>query len=225
MTGRHEFEAAQAEAFDGAILSSYGAPPKLAAGDLPMLAVCARHLAPVGGAVRLAGRPLRRTALLEWLAAAEGEAQRPEPAPTAVLREHRPRLLVVDDSAVNRMIVHRFVSLDLYEIAEARDGREAVEAAAALAPEIILMDVSMPVLDGIEATREIRRLERARGSAPATIIALTANANPVHADACLRSGMDGYLTKPIKRAALLAALETAHRSAECSAPRAGRVAG
>ena len=226
VAGRDEFEAARTtKAFDGAILSFRAAPPRLPAGDLPVLAVCARHLAPVGGAVRVAARPLRRTALLEWLTAAEGQAPRPEPAPTAVPRDHRPRLLVVDDSAVNRTIVRRFVPPDLYEIAEARDGREAVEAVAAQAPEIILMDVSMPVLDGIEATREIRRLERARGSTPVTIIALTANANPAHADACLRGGMNSYLTKPIKRHALLAALETAHRSAEYPAPRAGRVAG
>ena len=225
VASRDEFEAAQAEAFDGAILSSYGVPPKLAAGSLPLLAVCARHLAPAGTAVRVAVRPLRRMALLEWLTATVGEARRPEPAPTAAPRDHRPRLLVVDDSAVNRMIVRRFVPPNLYEIAEARDGREAVEAVAALAPEIILMDVSMPVLDGIEATREIRRLECERGSAPVPIIALTANANPVHAEACLRSGMDSYLTKPIKRHALLAALETAHRSTKDPAPRAGRVAG
>ena len=226
VAGRDEFEAARTtKAFDGAILSFRAAPPRLPAGELPVLAVCARHLVPADGAVRVAARPLRGTALLEWLTAAEGQAPRPEPAPTAVPRDHRPRLLVVDDSAVNRMIVHRFVPPNLYEIAEARDGREAVEAVAALAPEIILMDLSMPVLDGIEATCEIRRLERERGSAPVTIIALTANANPVHADACLRSGMDGYLTKPIKRHALLAALETAHRSAEYPAPRAGRVAG
>lgn len=82
----------------------------------------------------------------------------------------------------------------------------------------------MLVLDGIEAIREISRLERERGLAPARIIVLTANADPADADACRRGGVDGHLTKSIERHASLAALETARRPVEDSAPAAGGAA-
>ncbi|MEM7239548.1 MAG: response regulator, partial [Pseudomonadota bacterium] len=83
-------------------------------------------------------------------------------------------------------------------------GREAVTAYGDVRPDLILMDVSMPELDGFAATAEIRALESAAGSATLPIIALTANAMAGDRERCLAAGMTDYLTKPIRKADLVA---------------------
>jgi CheY-like chemotaxis protein len=85
-----------------------------------------------------------------------------------------------------------------------QNGAEAVAAAAAGGFDLVLMDVQMPEVDGIEATRRIRALGGAAGRVP--VIALTANALPGDEEACLGAGMDGYLTKPVDVLALNEAL-------------------
>jgi CheY-like chemotaxis protein len=75
--------------------------------------------------------------------------------------------------------------------------------------DLVLMDVHMPGSDGITATRHIRKLEAERGTRRTPIIALTANALDEDRDACLAAGMDGFLTKPLDRERLAAALEMA----------------
>jgi CheY-like chemotaxis protein len=86
-----------------------------------------------------------------------------------------------------------------------KDGREAVEAATAGGFDVILMDVQMPEIDGLEATRQIRALPGPEAEVP--IIALTANAMPGDREACIEAGMDGYLSKPIDVVALQKALQ------------------
>ena len=81
---------------------------------------------------------------------------------------------------------------------------EAVDAVRHEDFDIVLMDVQMPVLDGIEATRQIRSMPPPRGSVP--VLALTADAGDEARRACLEAGMDDYLAKPIRAAALLAKL-------------------
>jgi signal transduction histidine kinase/CheY-like chemotaxis protein/HPt (histidine-containing phosphotransfer) domain-containing protein len=116
------------------------------------------------------------------------------------------RLLVADDHAVNQ----RLVLLHLTRLGHRADlvssGAEAVAAVQSRQYEVVLMDVQMPDVDGLEATRRIRAHFGGRGP---WIIALTANAQPGAREACLAAGMDDYLTKPLVAADLVAALARA----------------
>lgn len=112
-------------------------------------------------------------------------------------------ILLAEDTEINRFIVRRFLKGTSYRLTEAVDGLEAVEIASARAFDVILMDIAMPRLDGVEATRQIR----ARGaSAGARILALTAHALPEELVKFRAAGMESCLTKPITRDQLLAAL-------------------
>ncbi|MBY6263190.1 response regulator [Azospirillum sp. 412522] len=117
------------------------------------------------------------------------------------------RLLVVDDSATNRMVVAGLLAKAGFSVETANGGVEAVEAVAQAPtpPEAVLMDVAMPDMDGLTATATIRRLGDERARIP--IIAVTANAQPEDRVRCLAAGMNDYLTKPVRRADLLGALE------------------
>lgn len=117
------------------------------------------------------------------------------------------RLLVVDDSATNRMVVAGLLAKAGFSVETANGGAEAVEAVAhaPVPPEAVLMDVAMPDMDGATATATIRRMGDDRARIP--IIAVTANAQPEDRIRCLAAGMNDYLTKPVRRADLLGALE------------------
>jgi CheY-like chemotaxis protein len=113
-------------------------------------------------------------------------------------------ILVAEDNEVNRRVIAAMLADGGYEIHFAHDGREAVDAYRRIKPRIVLMDVSMPNLDGLQATAQIRQLEV--GCKPAKVIGLTAHAMPDDRKACIESGMDDYLAKPIMREKLLASL-------------------
>jgi PAS domain S-box-containing protein len=120
------------------------------------------------------------------------------------------RVLVAEDNPVNQKVILRMLDRAGVQAELAENGREAVEAAEADTYDIILMDIQMPVLNGLDATRAIRQ---ATGRAPPPrIVALTANALASDREACVAAGMDGFLTKPVQPAELRAAL--AHRAAE-----------
>jgi CheY-like chemotaxis protein len=89
----------------------------------------------------------------------------------------------------------------------ASDGREACDEAERTQVDIILMDCQMPVMDGYEAAREIRRLEGVEHRSRVPIVVLTASAFAEDAEACRRSGMDGFLSKPFRTAELAATLD------------------
>lgn len=134
----------------------------------------------------------------------------PAPAHLGVDAPRRPdgraiRLLLVEDNAVNRELFSLILRRVGYEIVVAENGRLAVARWAEEAPGAILMDLQMPELDGLSATREIRAREQLTG-AHVPIIALTAHARKEDQDACLAAGMDAYLAKPIRPGELLAAL-------------------
>ncbi len=104
------------------------------------------------------------------------------------------RILLVDDTAVNRELVRAMLSRQCHDITDAAGGAEAVAAAQDARFDLILMDVRMPRIDGLEATRQIR----AGGPNAATpILALTADVDPSAAVACREAGMDDVITKPI----------------------------
>jgi CheY-like chemotaxis protein len=116
-------------------------------------------------------------------------------------------ILVVDDNATNRMVAQSLVEMFDCTSEAAEDGDEAVEAAKSGRFDLILMDIKMPRMDGIAATRAIRAMPAPIGATP--IIALTANADPEDAEAYLAAGMNGVVEKPMKPEHLLTALQQA----------------
>ena len=140
-------------------------------------------------------------------AAAADPLPAPEPPPTAapLPRAAGLRLLLVEDNAVNRLIARTMLQRDGHEVAEAHDGEEAVRLAAALRFDAVLMDISMPGLDGLQATRAIREGQGASADVP--IIALTAHAMADEVQRFLQGGMREVLIKPLTRARLAAALQ------------------
>jgi PAS domain S-box-containing protein len=129
-----------------------------------------------------------------------------EPAPAAGALDRPIRVLVVEDNAVNRELIATLLVPFGVEIDTARDGAEAVEAVGRGRHDVILMDMQMPVMDGLTATRRIRALaDRARARTP--IIAMTANVLPEQVARCREAGMDDHLGKPINLPLLLEALD------------------
>ncbi|KRB52216.1 response regulator [Phenylobacterium sp. Root700] len=119
--------------------------------------------------------------------------------------ERAAHILVVDDNATNRMVAETLCEMFDCTSESATDGVEAVEAARTGRFDLILMDIKMPRMDGVSATREIRALPGAAGRVP--IIALTANADPEDAAGYLKAGMNGVVEKPMKPENLLRALQ------------------
>jgi PAS domain S-box-containing protein len=115
--------------------------------------------------------------------------------------------LVVDDVAMNREIARAFLQNYGHLVTCAEGGAEAVSAAAATDFDVILMDIRMPGMDGLEATRRIRAIPGHRGEVP--VVALTAQAFTDQIEECHRAGMNGHLAKPFDPAALHAALNQA----------------
>jgi CheY-like chemotaxis protein len=115
-------------------------------------------------------------------------------------------VLLAEDHPTNRRVVELILDAAGVDLTCVENGAEAVDAAAAGGFDLILMDMQMPVMDGLTATRAIRDLEAARGLPRTPIVSLTANAMPEHAKASVQSGADGHLTKPISAEALLRAV-------------------
>ncbi|HJV60930.1 MAG TPA: response regulator [Albitalea sp.] len=122
--------------------------------------------------------------------------------PAPLLECDRPRLLVVDDNDINRIVASGLGESLGYDVRVACDGVEALDACRLDPPAAVLMDVSMPRMDGIEATRHLRALQRAGAVAPFPIVAATADTDPHTRQQCLESGMDAFLAKPLMRARL-----------------------
>ena len=103
------------------------------------------------------------------------------------------RILVVEDDVINQKVIKAFLLKMGLEADLAHDGREALNKVLSSTYDIIFMDVQMPIMDGIEATRSIRKLDL---SVQPYIIALTANAFHSNRKACLQAGMNDFLSKP-----------------------------
>jgi CheY-like chemotaxis protein/HPt (histidine-containing phosphotransfer) domain-containing protein len=152
-----------------------------------------------------------RRALVLLQAVLESDTpQSPSPAeaprPTAI-RHHgrRRRILLVEDTDTNRMVVLAMLALEPYDIDTATNGWEAVEAVKATPYDLVIMDVSMPVMDGLSAAAAIRALPGPESRVP--IIAMTAHAMASDRERCLAAGMDDYLSKPVLRDELIDKIE------------------
>jgi two-component system, cell cycle response regulator DivK len=115
-----------------------------------------------------------------------------------------PRLLYVEDNEMNRDMLSRRLQRRGFEVLIASDGEQGVAMAAAEKPDLILMDMSLPVLDGWQATR---RLKAAPDTAGIPVIGLTAHAMATDRDKCLETGCDDYDTKPVELGRLLEKIE------------------
>lgn len=181
------------------------------------LALSARHVRRLGGRIEVDSRPGEGSTFTLHLplgrapdAATEAPAA-PPPAPAVDARSpepaRAPRVLVVDDHPVNREVARIMVQAFGCEVVEACDGHEAVDAADAHELDLVLMDVRMPRMDGLEATRRIRALSGPRAAVP--VVAMTADAMPEDVIRCLAAGMNAHLPKPVSQAALFAIVSRA----------------
>ncbi len=118
------------------------------------------------------------------------------------------RVMLVDDDDGYRRLLRSVLEreADFQVVAEAKDGNEALELIDDVTPDLIIMDVQMPTMDGLETTVAIRAQEHTTG-AHIPIIAMTANAMQGDRERCLEAGMDGYVAKPIRSTDLYQAVE------------------
>lgn len=155
------------------------------------------------------GKPVRRTELHDVLSVVLGLMS---PAQEIVTRYSAPeimkrheRILVVEDNEVNQLVAAGFLRALGYDADLAGDGQQALLSLANHRYHLVFMDVQMPVLDGLEATRRWREHEPPDTHLP--IVAMTANAQDSHREVCLAAGMDDYISKPVQRDQLAAVLK------------------
>ncbi|MDC0657759.1 ATP-binding protein [Leisingera sp. SS27] len=127
---------------------------------------------------------------------------RPEPVTAAFSK----RVLVADDNRVNQMVAGKMLERLGCTVITAGNGFEAVELTQSWAPDLVLMDVRMPEMDGLEATRAIRAAEQEKGLTSVPVIGLSANAMSEQREEGLSAGMNDYLAKPVNKVAIAAAL-------------------
>ncbi|NCD24747.1 MAG: response regulator [Deltaproteobacteria bacterium] len=118
-----------------------------------------------------------------------------------------PRVLVVDDVEANRRVVELFLRGQDIDLTLAKDGSEGLRLVQDQPYDLILMDMEMPVMDGMAATRAIRAWEREQGFEPAHIVAMTAHSFVEQKEAIMAAGCSGYLAKPIRKSGLLRVLD------------------
>jgi signal transduction histidine kinase len=166
------------------------------------LAICKRLAEAMGGAIGVEseiGVGSRFWLTLPLVSAAAPEtAKAAEPAKESVVSGAR--ILVAEDVQVNQVIIERLLTRAGHHVTLVENGAGALAAVQEGAYDLVLMDMRMPVMDGIAATRAIRELDGPAGSIP--ILGLTANATPEDAARCREAGMNDHLIKPIDRAVL-----------------------
>jgi CheY-like chemotaxis protein len=157
-------------------------------------------------------KPIKRSDLLEAVRVVLGsknEVGKNSPIITThSLRQDRRRLriLVVEDNFVNQVLATGVLTMRGHEVTVASTGREALQVLGTQTPDLVLMDVQMPEMDGFEATAAIRQSELRTGK-HIPIIAMTAHAMTGDRQRCLNAGMDGYVSKPIRAQDLFSVIE------------------
>ncbi|HYQ38157.1 MAG TPA: ATP-binding protein [Pseudomonas sp.] len=151
-----------------------------------------------------AARPLSRATLYQALQRHLNHSALPAAADSRALAQQEPRILLVEDNPVNQLVVKGLLARLGLGVAVARHGEEALKMLHQRVFDLVLMDCNLPLMDGYEATRQIRR-ERRWATLP--VIALTANVLPEDRERCQQAGMNDYLSKPLRREELQAMLE------------------
>jgi CheY-like chemotaxis protein len=117
------------------------------------------------------------------------------------------KILIAEDSEDSRFLLQEFLKRGPYEVTFAENGKTAVEAALSRQFDLILMDIQMPVMDGLAATRLIRNAEQRAGRAPTPLLALTAHTRKADIDLSLAAGCNAHISKPISKSGLLETLQ------------------
>jgi CheY-like chemotaxis protein len=157
-------------------------------------------------------KPIMQAQLLDAVRAALGTkaaADKPCPAAGPAPRQTNPglRVLLAEDNAVNQKLASRLLERRGHTVAVATNGRQALEMLDTQGFDLVVMDVSMPEMDGFEAAAAIRAREESTG-AHIPILAMTAHAMKGDREKCLGAGMDGYVAKPVQAAQLFAAIDS-----------------
>jgi PAS domain S-box-containing protein len=176
------------------------------------LSICRSLVEIMGGEISAASAPGAGSRFVVTLPMRRVELETiPDEAPAALPgRAGGPlRILLVEDHPTNQRVVQLILATQGAEVTTAQDGVEAVEAFQAAAFDVVLMDMQMPRMDGLAATRAIRALECDSGAARTPIIMLSANALTVHREQTLAAGADLHVGKPVTAAALLAGIQAA----------------
>jgi len=188
------------------------------------LAICRELAQLMDGSVAVTSEEGKGSTFVALFPLPRGDAQaavRAEPAVAISdeMDQRRIRLLAAEDNVVNQKVLQAIVEPMDVDLAIVADGRSAVEAWRTGDFDVILMDIQMPLMDGIAATRAIRQFEQSEQRPRTPILALTANALVHQIEEYLAAGMDGHVAKPIEIAKLYDALNLA-----LSAPREARAA-
>jgi len=178
------------------------------------LAICRELVHLMGGQIGAESRAGEGSQFTVTLPIAKvGEAAAPAfaspPAPAAEPSLLKIRVLAAEDNSVNQLVLKTLLHQIGVDPTVVENGAEAIRAWEEASWDVILMDMQMPVVDGLTATRRIRAAEQSSGRPRTPIIALTANAMSHQMQACLAAGMDGHVAKPIEVARLFEALEMA----------------
>jgi two-component system, sensor histidine kinase and response regulator len=179
----------------------------LTSADLPR----GRSRAAAGHFAGYLTKPVKQSDLLDAILTAFAPAPPERARPRRARRQRRKgdrhlRVLVAEDNPTNQKLVVELLTQRGHHIIRAVNGRQAVERSAAEALDVILMDVQMPEMDGLEATEAIRSRERADGG-HVPIIAMTAHAMAGDRERCLAAGMDDYISKPLRADELFATID------------------
>ena len=176
------------------------------------LSICNELAALMGGGVHVQSREGQGSTFTVVVAMPRGEATVHIPVPVAPLpieSERRLRVLAADDNPTNQKVIAAVLAPLGAEVEMVADGAACVEAWKRGGHDIVLMDIHMPVMDGVEAARTIRSLEVSEGRKRIPIVAVTANALVHQVEGYMAAGMDGHVAKPIEVTKLYDAIETA----------------
>jgi len=170
------------------------------------LAICRQLAELMGGEIAAAGKPGKGAVFTLVLPLSPATAAEPSPAPDVDLGGRPLSVLVADDNETNRKVAELILGTIGAEVALVEDGQAAVEAVVARDFDLVLMDLQMPVMDGLSATRAIRAREAELGLPRLPVVVLSANVMREHVEASAAAGADDHIGKPVRAETLIGAV-------------------
>jgi signal transduction histidine kinase/CheY-like chemotaxis protein len=174
---------------------------------VPRVVICEGPLGTRNRDPSVVGRPIRQRRMLEATLAVLPSLT-PPPVPEPAPQRRALRVLLAEDNVVNQKVATAMLRKQGHEVSVVDDGQRAVDAALLGQFDVVLLDVQMPVMDGLEAARQIRQAEEGTDE-HRPIVAMTANALAGDRERCLAAGMDDYVAKPVRAEELAKVLERA----------------